>query len=224
MRIPSGKGLAELCHGLRQSTLEVALHVSHSVSSYIAIMRAINVPGHGRVMMSDVRDAFATAGCSKIGTFIQSGNIVFESSAREVAGVIRKVTRALRTALNEEPVILLRTPGQIQALIGRAPFVAVQAELGIKLYVAFLSKAPRHKPKLPVVSRQEALELVGIRDREAFIVSRRKKNGFFGIPNTFVEKELGVCATCRNWSTITKIVKFAQALSSGSVAVSRRGG
>jgi hypothetical protein len=41
-----------------------------------------------------------------------------------------------------------------------------------------------------------------------FVVSRRKTNGFFGFPNNFVEKELGVSATSRNWSTITKIIEF----------------
>jgi uncharacterized protein (DUF1697 family) len=181
------------------------------MTDYIAFMRAVNVPGHGSVTMSEIRDAFGAAGCRKIRTFIQSGNIVFESSANDVAAVLRTVTRTLRTVLNEEPVILLRTVGQIEALISRAPFKDVPAEPAIKLYVAFLSGTPRRKPRFPVVSSQEALELVAIRDREAFVVSRRKKNGFFGIPNNFVEKELGVCATCRNWSTITRIVKFAQA-------------
>ena len=47
-------------------------------------------------------------------------------------------------------------------------------------------------------------------EREVFVVSHRKKNGFFGIPNNFVEKELGVSATSRNWSTITKIIEFLQ--------------
>jgi uncharacterized protein (DUF1697 family) len=183
------------------------------MTSYIAFMRAVNVPGHGRVMMNDVRDAFAKAGCPTIGTFIQSGNIVFEASARDVAAVLRKVTRTLHSVLDEEPVMLLRTVGEIERLIARAPFKAYQAESGIKRYVAFLSEAPRRLPTLPIVARQEALELVAIRDREAFVVSRRKKNGFFGIPNTFVEKELGVCATCRNWSTVTRIVPFAQSLS-----------
>lgn len=45
-------------------------------------------------------------------------------------------------------------------------------------------------------------------NREVFIVSRRKKNGFYGFPNNFIEKELRVPATTRNWSTLTKIVEF----------------
>jgi hypothetical protein len=50
------------------------------------------------------------------------------------------------------------------------------------------------------------LEVVGIQELEAFIVSRPKTNGFFGFPNNFIEKELGVSATTRNWSTVKKML------------------
>jgi uncharacterized protein (DUF1697 family) len=60
------------------------------------------------------------------------------------------------------------------------------------------------------VSEKEALEVIAIGDREVFVLSRRKKNGFFGFPNAFIEQELGVAATSRNWNTVTRIVKFAQ--------------
>ena len=45
---------------------------------------------------------------------------------------------------------------------------------------------------------------------EAFIVSRPKPNGFFGFPNNFIEKELVVSATTRNWSTVTKLLEFSR--------------
>jgi hypothetical protein len=47
-------------------------------------------------------------------------------------------------------------------------------------------------------------------DREVFVVSRRKKNGFFGFPNNFIEEALAVSATTRNWSSIIKIVDFVR--------------
>ena len=53
---------------------------------------------------------------------------------------------------------------------------------------------------------KEGLEAIAITAREVFVVSRRKKNGFYGFPNNFIEKELDVSATTRNWSTVTKIV------------------
>jgi hypothetical protein len=47
---------------------------------------------------------------------------------------------------------------------------------------------------------------VAIQDRAVFILARRKRTGWFGFPNNWVEKEFGVTASTRNWSTLEKIV------------------
>lgn len=182
---------------------------------YVAFMRAINVAGHARVRMSDVRDAFAAAGCRKVRTYIQSGNVIFESPAREAAAILRKVQRTLRHALDEEPDIVWRTLREIEELVGTAPFKDVEAGSGVKLYVAFLSQGPRNKPKFPFASLKEGLEAIAMRGQEVFVVSRPKKNGFFGFPNSFIEKEFGISATTRNWSTVTRIAELAQTETDG---------
>ena len=173
-------------------------------------MRAINVPGHAVVTMSDVRDAFAAAGCAKVRTCIQSGNVIFEPRARDTAEILQEVRGTLRTVLGEEPDIFLRTVHELERIVNSAPFKDVEAEPGTKLYIALLSRTPRPMPRFPLVSSKEALEAIAMSGREVFIVSRRKKNGFFGFPNNFIEQELGVTATSRNWSTITKIVELVR--------------
>ena len=49
-----------------------------------------------------------------------------------------------------------------------------------------------------------------MKNMDVVIVSGRKKNGSYGLPNNFIEKELGVSGTTRNWSTVTKIVELAR--------------
>ena len=178
------------------------------VNKYVAFLRAINVGGHAKVNMSELREAFAAAGCRNVRTHIQSSNVIFESPAQDLAKLLHNVLAKLRNLLDGEQVIMLRTAGEIEEIIRKAPFKDVEAEPGIKLYVAFLSQKPRSKPRLPLVSSREALEAVAISDREVFVVSRRKKNGFFGFPNLLVEKELGVPATTRNWTTVSKIARW----------------
>jgi uncharacterized protein (DUF1697 family) len=116
----------------------------------------------------------------------------------------------LRDLLGGEPQMMTRTVRELERMEERAPFKQLKAEPDAKLYVAFLSQAPsrKPKPKFPMVLPKEGLEAIAMTDREVFIVSRRKKNGFYGFPNNFIEKELGVSATTRNWSTVTKIVEF----------------
>lgn len=180
------------------------------MSQYIAFLRAINVGGHASVKMSDLKDAFAAAGCAGVRTYIQSGNVIFEAPEENTAAVFERVRLKLRDLLGDEPGLLLRTVRQVEEIVRGAPFKRFQAEPGIKLYVVFLSRKPRSKPRFPLLSPKEALEAVAISNLEVFIVSRRKKSGFYGFPNNFIEKELGVSATTRNWSTVTKIVEFVR--------------
>jgi uncharacterized protein (DUF1697 family) len=105
-----------------------------------------------------------------------------------------------------DPGVFFRSARDLARMVRAAPFKDVEAEPGVKLYVAFLSSMPVGKPAFPLQSSKEVLEVVAVKSHEAFIVSRRKKNGFYGFPNNFVEKALGVAATTRNVSTLNKIV------------------
>ena len=179
------------------------------MTTYIAFMRAVNVGGHAVVKMEALRDAFTASRCQDVRTYIQSGNVVFESSASEPT-ILRNLQTQLRNLLAVEPGIFMRTLEAVGQLVERNPFQEFEAESKIKLYVAFLAEAPRVKPQFPLLLPKEGLEAFGMSGREAFIVSRPNASGFYGFPNNFIEKELRVSATSRNWNTITKIVKFAQ--------------
>ncbi|HSL21659.1 MAG TPA: DUF1697 domain-containing protein [Vicinamibacterales bacterium] len=179
--------------------------------TYVALMRAINVAGHGRVTMTAVRDVFGAAGCRHVQTCIQSGNVIFDAQPRDLQAIMAKARHALRRLLGEEPRILIRTARDIARLLETAPFKTRREKArNVKLYVAFLSEKPRPTPTFPVVSAAEALEAIGMRELEVFIVSRPKASGFFGLPNNFVEAQLGVPATTRNWSTVKKIADAAR--------------
>ncbi len=180
------------------------------MTTYIAFMRAINVGGHAIVKMDALRDAFATAGCRNVRTFIQSGNVVFDSPLREEGEVLRTLRKKLCRLLGAEPGILLRSLEEVAQLTERDPFQSFKAERDVKFYVAFLAAEPPVKPRFPLLLPKEGLEAFDMSGREVFIVSRRNPSGFYGFPNNFIEKELGVSATSRNWNTVTKIVKFAK--------------
>jgi uncharacterized protein (DUF1697 family) len=185
------------------------------VARYVAFLRAINVAGHGRVTMDAVRDRFTAVGCGNVRTIIQSGNVLFESPQRTSARIVKLARGKLRDVLGEEPEILLRSVEEIEGILKQAPFQAFEAEPETKLYVVFLAQQPRKKILFPLVSAKEALEAVGMNDREVFVVSRRKSNGFFGFPNAFVEEAFKTSATSRNWSTVTRIVEFVRSPAAG---------
>ena len=181
------------------------------MAEYVALLRAINVAGHARVKMSELKKAFSAAGCRDVRTFIQSGNVVFAAREADAGALSEGVRITLRSLLGEEPTVLFRSLREIRRLTARNPFEGLDRDRSVKLYVTFLERAPGLKPKLPLISPKERLEVIGIRGCEAFIVSRRKDNGFYGFPNNFIEKELGVLATSRNWSTVSKLASLGDA-------------
>jgi len=180
------------------------------VATHIAFLRAINVPGHVTVKMPALRAAFRAAGCANVRTYQGSGNVLFEAPARRSALIVR-IRGRLRRLFGREPVIMFRSAAELQAIVTAAPFKRYAANRAIKIYVAFLAKRPKKTPRLPARSSKDRLEIIAVRGREAFVVSRRKPRGlFYGIPNPFIEAVLGVPATCRNWSTVTKLAALSR--------------
>ncbi len=179
-------------------------------TEYVAFLRAINVGGRGLVKMDALRNAFETAGCRNPRTFIASGNVVFELPPGKLETVRTRLRGTVGRLIGGEPQIVFRTVDDLRRLIDASPFSSRHAADGAKLYVAFLSALPPRKPRFPLVSEKEALEAFGMLDRDVLVVSRRKPNGFFGFPNNFIEDQLGVAATTRNWSTVQRIVEFVR--------------
>jgi len=64
-------------------------------------------------------------------------------------------------------------------------------------------------PAFPMREPKEALEAIGMKGLDVQLVSRPKPSGFYGFPNNFIEKALGVSGTSRNWNTVTTIVQRA---------------
>jgi len=177
---------------------------------YVAFLRAINVGGQKLIKMTELARIFTAVGFRNVRTYIQSGNVIFDAASAHPEALRRKIEKTLQQALGYEVTVILRSLAEIEALVRRDPFKKIKTGAEAMLFVVFLSAEPQRKPKLPLVSKTENLECFAVKDRAAFIVSHLKKNGWFGFPNKFVEKELGVLGTTRNWSTVNKILKAAE--------------
>ena len=177
---------------------------------YVAFLRAINLAGHKLIKMEELARIFTAAGFKNARTYIQSGNVIFDAGSANAAGLRKKIETTLQSVLGYEVTVILKPLAEIEAIVNRNPFRKVKAGPDVVVFVVFLSGEPMRAPKLPLVSKTENVEVFEVKDRAAFIVCYRKKNGLFGYPNKFVEKELGVLGTTRNWNTVNKILKAAE--------------
>ncbi len=180
------------------------------MTTYVAFLRAINVAGHASVGMDALKRAFDRAGCVAARTWIQSGNVVFECGDDHAADLFPRVEKQVLAQVGGPTTIVYRSLDHLERLVRANPFRVVPNGSDRKLYVTFLAEAPRKRMPFPIVSVPEALEALALRRLDVLVVSGRKKSGFYGFPNNFIEKALGVAGTSRNWSTVTKIVAFAR--------------
>jgi uncharacterized protein (DUF1697 family) len=176
------------------------------MTRYVALLRKINVGGNNLIKMDALRRAFESAGLKNVRTFQQAGNVLFETAAKNAA---LKIQKLLAKSFNADLRAVIFTLDELAQIAKRDPFKGVEPG-DVMLCVAFLFDEPAAVPKLPLKSTADNLELIAVKGRAAFVVARRKKTGWFGFPNNFVEKQLGVRATTRQWSTLQKLVEFAK--------------
>jgi uncharacterized protein (DUF1697 family) len=159
--------------------------------------------------MNDLRPVFEAAGCRNVATYIQSGNVIFDADDERT---LQHTVEAVSAHIGAPAQLIFRTVSQLAAIVAARPFESYLADQRLKLYVVFLAEPPAKQVTLPVVSPEEVLELIAVVGTEAYVVSGRKPSGMYGFPNNFVEYQLGVAATSRNWNTVTKLLAFAQAV------------
>ncbi len=176
------------------------------MTKYVTFLRAINVGGRNIIKMETLRGMFESMGFTNVETYIQSGNVIFESRRKNITSLRSKIETHLKNSLGYEVGVSIVSAADLAAMVEEEPFKRVEADQDVMLFVTFLSSEPPAAPKLPLTSEKENVEVIALQGRAAFIVSRRKKNGMFGFPNNFIEKQLGVSGTTRNWTTVKKLM------------------
>lgn len=156
--------------------------------------------------MEDLSRMFELLGFKNVKTFIQSGNVIFEASDKNPKILNKKIEKGLEQFLGYEVTVILRTFKAVENIVKQNPFKGIKAGPNIKMYATFLSEKLNSKPKLPLISPKKDVKIIRIIKSDVFSLTRMQ-NGRFGFPNIFIEKELGISATTRNWTTVSKIIK-----------------
>ena len=186
---------------------EINHRYANEMKTYIALLRGINVGGQKLLPMSELTSMLENIGLRNVETYVQSGNVVFQSEETNVSLLADTIRAAIKQSRSFEPQVLLLEPREIEKAVRENPFPEAESEPKT-LHLFFLSSEPR-SPDL------DALESIKS-SRERFTL----KDGVFylhapdGIGRSRLaanaEKLLGVPMTGRNWRTVRKIMEMAQ--------------
>src|SRR5688572_17077779 len=90
--------------------------------TYVAFLRGVNVGGKKPIRMKQLAEVLTAAGFRNVRTFIASGNVIFEASAKDPKRIAKKMEKHLLNALGYELTVIIRTVDELRALIKRNPF------------------------------------------------------------------------------------------------------
>ena len=173
------------------------------MTRYIAFLRAINVGGH-TVRMQHLRLLFEALGLSRVETFIASGNVIFESDARNAAKLGRTIEAHLTESLGYEVATFLRTDAEVAAIAAYTPFPTSALESAVALNVAFLAEPLNDARKRLLAGFTTEIDDFHVHGREMYWLCRtRQSESTFS--NQRFEKALGIRATFRGVNTVAKL-------------------
>lgn len=176
---------------------------------YVAFLRAINVGGKNLIKMGELKKIFESLGFKNVVTYIQSGNVMFESSTADENVLVKKIESLLHKNLSDDVLVFIRTFEQLRSIIDEDSFQKLNLKVPTKLYISFLKNELKQKPKLPYLSSKKDVEIIRIKNREIYCITPEIK-GRYGFPNLFIENEFGIKSTTRNRSTIIKVTDLVQ--------------
>ena len=177
---------------------------------YLALLRGINVSGQKIIKMVDLRKRLDAAGYKNVKTYIQSGNVMFESDEKSKASLAKAFEGFIMKEYGYDVTVFIADIKDVEQAIGNNPFVEgrVEEEPGFKkLYVTFLSGSPTAEAieklrQAPI--GEDKIEVIG----SILYFKLFSKASDSRLSNNLIESKLKLRATTRNWNTTLKLLSM----------------
>jgi uncharacterized protein (DUF1697 family) len=175
-------------------------------TTFIALLRGVNVGDKNKLPMKDLAAMFVAAGCADARTYIQSGNVLFQADSRLAARLPDLIAARIAEDFGYRTPVILRTADELAAVVAGNPFVLSGADLDA-LHVLFLADAPSQSRIDGLDAQRSPPDTFLVRGREIFLscpsgLARTK------LTNTYFDAKLATTSTGRNWRTVTKLLEL----------------
>lgn len=175
---------------------------------FISMLRGVNVGGRRPLKMTELVDLYRSLGFIEPRSYIQSGNVVFGSTAKDAAALSKRIEAAIEKKFGIQSEVILRTAEDLMDVLARNPFAGRTDVAPNKVQVFFLGSEPGAECASRVAALPSACEELHLLGRELFI---HFPNGFgkSKLTQNAIDRALGVPATARNWNTVEKLCSMS---------------
>lgn len=92
------------------------------MTTYIALLRGINVGGHRSLKMEDLRELFSSMGFDNVTTYIQSGNVIFDASSKDETVLARRIKAQIEDTFGYDVPVIIYSAKRLQKILDEVPF------------------------------------------------------------------------------------------------------
>lgn len=171
---------------------------------YIALLRGINVGGHNKIKMAELKELLESLGLQKVKTYIQSGNVLFESDYEILSESLEK---EIENKFRFPVPVILRTAEQFRQVVNSCPFPVDGLAENESVQVAFLADMPDQTGIDRLSAYRNEKDDFKIVDKDVYLIFKHSIRDSKLAANL---SKLGVSATVRNWNTVMKLDSMAK--------------
>ncbi len=177
-------------------------------STYVCLIRGINVGGRNIIKMDRLRKAFEALGYEDVRTYVQSGNVIFKSGGRAPENLSTKIEKMILGEFRIPVSVVVKTSEEMNQAVGLNPFLKQKGIDVSKLHITFL-------PRDPEKAALKALDALAVPPEQlrcsgsAIYLYCPNGYGTSKLTNNILERVLAMKATTRNWNTVNKLSETA---------------
>lgn len=189
----------------KSRTLYEILRFMHK---YVSLIRGINVGGQKKILMKELKFMFLNIGFENVETYIQSGNVVFDSSISIKSEIQEKIEKEILKKFNFQVSVCVLNKFDVKTAFSSNPFL-LNKNIDIKyLSITFLNDLPKNEliNEISLLSKKGGDEFQII-DKYIYLLLPNGAGRTKLTINLF-ERKLKTTATSRNWKTMTKLVEM----------------
>ena len=179
------------------------------MTAFVSLFRGINVGGHRKIKMDELKAVHESLGFRDVIPYIQSGNVVFKSDDADVVRLQKQLEDGIEKNFGFHVDVIMRTSAEFSVILEKNPFQNQQDRESKWIAVMFLAARPDDIAQEDLRKTYVGPEEFYIIDKEVYIyytngIGRSK------LSHTLIEKKLKTFGTARNWNTVIRLWKMIQ--------------
>ncbi|MBI1826131.1 MAG: DUF1697 domain-containing protein [Planctomycetes bacterium] len=192
---------SDMAKNVRQSKVVCA-------TTYVALLRGINVGGKNSIPMRELAAMFAKADCADVRTYIQSGNVIFTASPKCAKMLPKLMAEQIEHRFGFHVPVIIRSADELQRVATKNPFLRRDIEPD-QCHVAFLANTPNKADAAELDPRRSPGDSFMIQGQEIYLhlpkgVAKSK------LTNAYFDSKLRTVSTVRNWRTVLKLIELSK--------------